>query len=66
MLGYKQIFESAIVAGNKFFAADDARIRKIARTVPETIASAKFKAFFALLFKNLVFDDLDVPLLWLI
>jgi hypothetical protein len=42
------------VAGYKFFAADDARIRKIARTVPETIASAEFKVPVTLLFENLV------------
>jgi len=35
MLGHKQVFESAIVAGNKLFAADDTRIRKIAGTVPD-------------------------------
>ena len=49
------------MAGNKLFAADDTRIRKIAGTVPETIASAEFKFFAALLFKYLIFDDLDVP-----
>ncbi len=54
------------MAGNKFFAADDARIRKITRTVPETIASAEFKLFFALLIKNLLFNNLDLSLLWLV
>jgi hypothetical protein len=49
MLGHKQIFESAIVAGNKFFAADDARIRKVAGPVPESVASAELKFFAALL-----------------
>ena len=37
---HKNLFESAIVAGNKLFAADDARIRKIAFAVPQTVASA--------------------------
>jgi len=51
------------VAGNKFFAADDARIRKIAGSVPEPIASAEFKLFAALFFKNLVLNDLDFSFL---
>ena len=50
------------MAGNKFFAADDARIRKLAGSVPEPIASAEFKVSVTLLFENLVLNDLDVPL----
>ena len=51
------------MAGNKFFAADDARIRKIARTVPETIASAEFKVSVTLLRENFVLNDLGISLL---
>jgi hypothetical protein len=53
IFGHKQVFESAIVAGNKILAADDARICKIASRTSETIAADEFNPFAELLFKNL-------------
>ncbi len=40
---------------------DDPGIRKIARTVSESIVSAEFKLPLALLFKNPVANDLGLP-----
>ena len=51
IFGHKQVLESAIVAGNKFLAADDARICKIAGAVPEPVTATEFNPFAELLFK---------------
>ena len=58
------MFESLVILSHKFLRADDARIRKIARTISESIASTEFKIFAALLFKNLILDELDAAFLW--
>jgi hypothetical protein len=41
-----------VITGNRLFAADDARIRKIARAAPEPVAAVEFKAFLALLLRT--------------
>ena len=52
-----------VICGHKLLRADGARIRKIARAVPESVVSVEFKLPLALLFKNLVANYLDFPLL---
>lgn len=52
------MFEPAIIGTDKFFGADDAGIRKIARAISESIDPADFKFFFALFGNNFILNDL--------
>jgi len=50
-----------VIRKHKLLRSDDARIRKIAGAVPESIASAEFKLPLALLFNYLVANYLGLP-----
>ena len=56
------MFKSLIIIGNKFFGADNSRIRKIASAVPEPTGPADFKIFFAFFYNNFCINDLGLHL----
>ncbi len=53
-LGHKQVFKPLIIHRNKFFGADNPRIRKIPGTIPEPVYPADLKILFALIFKHVL------------
>jgi hypothetical protein len=57
------MLETHIILRNKVLRADDPRIRKIARSVLESVASAEFKLPLALLFKNPLANYFSLPCL---
>ena len=47
-----------VIGGNKFFRANDSRIRKIACPVLKAVDSGDFKRFFSLFFHHRRFNDI--------
>ena len=52
------MFKPLVIFRHKLLRSNDARIRKIARTIPESINPADFKILFALFCNNFILNDL--------